>query len=394
MQHWLTARQVHPSPGEWIIRVFECLRMITTKSSSSEKRAICSGLATKLLDIGSPELLFPSQQSQGEGRTSAFLFVQLITIDIRSMYPTLFESPQSPTYTVQSHQQADRLDILSRFLVYLVDLNDISEIGVEPNLILRLREDISESIAMTIEFLRDRWDDARFSSSEVSTRATSADPTKMRIAHQDPLLMGAIHAVSLWLKEEDSLRKEATGIIDIFLAIWDSERVVGFDHRHVILCALQALANEKEARQQILTYNGWNVLWRHIESIYIHAGSCSNNELSLAINAATLLSDILRVEMVGQMDWAQAVTSALKSGADKGHVLQGDLQLQLQVAFLYLASSCYIGVRMTFTDVAENKAVLDELRKLHQEIVCNRDKAQYTEWITQCLEDITEDLGV
>lgn len=200
----------------------------------------------------------------------------------------------SSSYPVISQRLACSYDILTAFVGYLVQLDSVFErTELDPENLLKLRGIMGEALSLTIEFLRDRWD-AKFAGAAGYQMDTSGerriqprDGTSLNIAWdaagiegglvRDPLVISAIRALSLWLREDDSLRKEAGGLMDVFLGLWKQstehqvnsstpERIV--DYRLWLVSALAGTLMEKNGREMFKIHSGWDVIWLDIQNAY------------------------------------------------------------------------------------------------------------------------------
>jgi len=150
---------------------------------------------------------------------------------------------------------------------------------------------------LTVEFLRDRWD-AKFAGAAgyqmdtpgnnvVELRSQPCDGNPLSIAWdavgiegglvRDPLVISAIRTLSLWLREDDSLRKEAGGLMDVFLGLWkqSSEHQVNsgmpekiVDYRLWLVSAIAGTLTEKNGREMFKIHGGWDVVWLDIQNVY------------------------------------------------------------------------------------------------------------------------------
>lgn len=151
-----------------------------------------------------------------------------------------------------------------------------------PESLLKLRTSISDTMSVTIEYLRDRWDaavagamglhpDARIGAAETATgshRTLAWDSMKDN-AEEDMFILSAIRALALWLREEDNdtLRKETTGLMDMFMDLYKSSSQDKLDFRSPVLVALQGITSIPKGRVSFLDNNGWSILTSDLLSI-------------------------------------------------------------------------------------------------------------------------------
>ena len=218
----------------------------------------------------------------------------MLLIDIRATIPSFQEQLNTPEYSNMSKRVAESLDVVSNFVGYLVQsfgddrddgdfdstANRGSNLQLEPSQLLQLRTDISETMSLTIEHLRDRYDasvagaaglhpsartDTDPSSSAPRTITWQSSTTSMP---EDPLTLSEIRALALWLREDDNdaLRKEAAGITDVLLGLF-SERQAGIDFCSPVLIALEGVLEVPEGVEAFLREEGWEKLTLRIQEV-------------------------------------------------------------------------------------------------------------------------------
>jgi len=228
------------------------------------------------------------------------------------------EQLSSPTYPQVSHRLSCDFDILTSFIGYLVQLDfPFDETELDPESLLKFRSEIGQTLSLTIEFLRDRWD-AKFAGASGYEMDTSMDDDRgeakepPRGGHplnlawdaasiggglvRDPVVMSAIRALSLWLREDDSLGKEAGGLMDVFLGLWKQSQSSpgGVDYRLWLVSALEGTLTEKNGREMFRKMGGWELLWGEVRSGYLSsvAGTWPEIEVvKLAIEEVRVLQD-------------------------------------------------------------------------------------------------------
>lgn len=239
-----------------------------------------------------PQLFSPKTASD---KPSSYLFLNLILIDIRTTIPTLLQLLNRPDYVASSFRIACAYDIISSFVGFLIrcmDDEDDVPLPMPPDLILKLRKNIGETMSLTIEYLRDRWDaahagamglhpDARpepaHTSSGTAHLPLAWDSAKGDTVENDALVLAAIRALSLWLREDENgmLRSEATGLADMALDLyessscWDGASGPGrtLDFRPPVLAALEAMSTTEDGTGIILRHNAWAILSKDLVTI-------------------------------------------------------------------------------------------------------------------------------
>lgn len=259
----------------------------------------------------------------------------MLLIDIRSTIPSLQEKLNTPEYSTTSMRISESFDILSNFISYLVgslDHNDdSSQLQLEASQLLQLRTDISETLSLTIEHLRDRFDasvagaaglhpSARNSTdpSSSNTRAIIWQALDMSMA-EDPLTLSEIRALALWLREDDNdaLRKEAAGIMDLFLNLYadtDSQA----DFCSPVLIALEGILTVPEGVDAFLSEEGWNIIYQGLQRGLISG----ENAAEQGIEAVRILLIVAESDVTGPSneDWMSVVDLAVEA-------LQGKLSI-------------------------------------------------------------------
>jgi hypothetical protein len=194
------------------------------------------------------------------------------------------ESLTKPSYPSTALRLSAGYDVIVAFLHVLLQIveddEDIVETSNEPimspDLLLKLRGDLSETFSLTMEYLRDRWDSSRFGAlglhpdARAPQQSTSNTPLPLTWDNpslslsKDPITLAGLRAISIWLREDDNptLHKQALGIMDIMLTLYtesnDSSEV---DFRPPVLTALSALLQSSDtAVQDFLQGDGWSIL--------------------------------------------------------------------------------------------------------------------------------------
>ena len=193
--------------------------------------------------------------------------MNLMLIDIRSSAPTLLEQLNSAEYAKLSRRLASAFDVISMFIGHLVrclEDDSLETFTMSPDSLLKLRKGISETMSVTVEYLRDRWDatfagamglhpDARASSTETATGShrSLAWDSIASAADEDPLILSAVRALALWLREDENevLRKEATGLIDMFMELYQGSSADKQDFRSAALVGMEALTTMPRGRE-------------------------------------------------------------------------------------------------------------------------------------------------
>ncbi|KEY69418.1 hypothetical protein S7711_05732 [Stachybotrys chartarum IBT 7711] len=322
--------QIIPSHPKWLKAVVGYIQNLVTSRPTPEARSAYTNAAASLLQTYPSEaqiLLFSDHEK--DGKPFAYLFVNLLLIDIRSTVPSLLEQLNSSTYSTTSRRLASAFDVICFFIGYLVrSLDDeaFDKLVMPPESLLKLRKGISETMSVTLEYLRDRWDasvagamglhpDARTATAEVSTgsRLTLAWDSKDNSANQDPFTLSAVRALALWLREDENetLRGEATGLTDMLLELYQLQPNDALDFRSPVLVAFEALVTLEQGREMLLNHNGWELLSKDLVSI-IHklTQDIEERDLSRGIEIVRVLLAIADQEASSTPEaWMDLITT-------------------------------------------------------------------------------------
>lgn len=234
--------------------------------------------------------------------------------------------------------------------------------------LLKLRKGISETMSVTVEYLRDRWDasvagamglhpEARVGAAETSmgSRHTLAWDSMKNNADEDPFTLSALRALSLWLREDenDTLRKEATGLIDMLLDLYRSSSVEELDFRPAVLVALEPLVMIDEGRELLMKHEGWKVLSHDLTIILQeHSRLARDDETSRGIDTVRVLLLIVEQERTGTSEeWMNLITTVAAWDLPEQSI--SPLLREFEVAVLQLCSavlvSANLGLRKRYT---------------------------------------------
>jgi hypothetical protein len=316
-----------------------------------------------------PQLLFAGNSK--EEKPFSYLFVNLLLIDLRSSFPTLLGKLNSPDYATTSRRLASAFDAIASFVGFLIrsmdDDTQAFSLAMPPDLLLKLRKSISETLSISIEFLRDRWDastagamglhpDARASAAQTSVgpRLTLAWDSMKNSVHQDPLILSATRALSIWLREDDNelLRRESVGLLDMLIDLYKSSAPATLDFRSSILVALEGLTTFEEGIEGVLSHDGWQVLSKDLIYITQLVSTTSDKaEAARGVEIVRVLLPIVESERTGtREDWMGLIT-AVAAWDVPDYKSTPSIQ-EFQVAVLQLAtaltSSAHDGLRKRY----------------------------------------------
>ena len=230
--------------------------------------------------------------------TTPFLYVlpSLLAVDLHSTFPSLLEQLASPEYPAISRRLAADFSILSAFLGFLASsMDDLgSSPSLEPDLLLKLRKQFAELSSLTMELLRDRWDAAVSGVAGLHPEARPG-PEKRQSGNTplsltwdssdggvalDPMILAAVQYLALWLREDENenLRREAAGTVDVLLGLYtfdcndtretDEKASTGAPNfTSPVLVALEGILVSEEGIEAFQRENGWELLSRDLSTI-------------------------------------------------------------------------------------------------------------------------------
>jgi hypothetical protein len=227
-----------------------------------------------------------------------------------------------------------------------------------PDLLLKLRKDIAETMSLTVEYLRDRWDASvagapgLHPSARTGTAATSEgtrltltwDSMKDNVA-SDNLILASIRMLAIWLREDENenLRNESAGLMDMLVELYQARVSGGLDFRYPILTALEAILTTEDGVDGFLAQNGWHVLSQDLALVISGSTNVGNPfveaEALRGIEIVRALLAVIDHESTTEPreDWMEMV----KIAASMKHTSQAEhpLVMELQIAVLQLAAA-------------------------------------------------------
>ncbi|PKS10315.1 hypothetical protein jhhlp_002066 [Lomentospora prolificans] len=351
-----TAKQTIPSWPQWLGPVVAFIKRLVLSRPTPEARSAYINAAAALLQAYPREAasaLFSSDPT--EEKPLPYLLTSLVLIDIRSSCPTLLEKINSPGYDQTSRRLASGYDIVSSFVGYLIrSLEDEDSVLVmDPNLLLKLRNSITETMAVTIEYLRDRWDasiagamglhpDARSGAATTGTGShlTLAWDSAKDNADNDPMILAAVRALAIWIREDDSssLRKEASGLLDMLLDLYKSSLPTKYDFRSAVLVALEGILAVKKGKEAFFAHDGWAILAKDLLDIFQRTSKEINEpDASRGVEIVRILLPLAEEEETGTREaWMDTITSV--AAWDAPDAEQPSLVQECQVSVLQLCA--------------------------------------------------------
>jgi hypothetical protein len=344
---------------------------------TAASRAAFTNLSAALLELYSfqaPHLLFtdqPTTTSSSPSTTTpaSYLLINLLLVDLRATLPTLLAQLNNPDYYPStSHRLTSAFNTISHFIGYLLraldsDSEDTNQYLINPDQLLKLRKSLSETLSLTTEFLRDRFDAAVAGAmglhpdARVGEAIAASGASHLTLAWDikntgvgggvadDPLVLAAIRALAIWVREDEGelLRREVCGLGDMFVDLYLSSGQERLDFRRAVLVAFEGMVVERKGREAVVENGGWEVLAGDLISI-LEAASSSESKEGLEEDAARgveivrVLLQIAEAERPGPREsWMDVVTKVAAWYVPEGN--QPAVVIECQVAALQLATA-------------------------------------------------------
>ena len=378
-----------------------------------------------------PPLLFKNLSSSQSSGSKPFLyfFLGMISVDLRSSFPSLLELLASPEYPEISQRLTADFDILSAFIGFLSQSFEEEETGVTlplaPDLLLKLRKELAETSSLTVEFLRDRWDAAVSGAAGLhpSIRPGQAVPvsssTPLSLTWddkeggvvKDPLTLAAMRYLALWLREDDSemLRSEAAGVLDVLLGLYDYKdeegKIKGFDEstfKSPVLIAFEGILTTDDGVDAFLREDGWTVLSKDLcDDVLPHAlnaNSTSSSAFTLRRGIEIVRVFVTVVEHESSKGTREGWMSMLKTAAvalPTTRKEESAMKLELRVSLYQLAAAllAHAPIGMQSRYATEANRVRDECKTVARVFDASREHADSVEGALEVMNWL-EELGI
>jgi hypothetical protein len=360
-----------------------------------------------------PPLLFSDgEASTDDTKPFSYLFINLVLIDLRSSFPSLLSKLNTPEYPAISGRLSSALDVVLFFIGFLIgclgeEINSNPfNLSMSPDLLLKVRKNIAETMSLTIEYLRDRWDasvagaaglhpSARYGTAATSegTRLTLAWDSVNEVVTNDTSILASIRTLATYLREDENenLRKESAGLMDMLVELYQASTSSTVDFKHAVLRALEIILTTEAGIDGFLNKNGWEILSQDLISIVSGSGATEDSSADEYVEKG---QDLVRVLLVvvdsepttePRESWMEIIKSAasMKPPTSKDPIAL-DLQIAvLQLAAALLTSSSY-GMRKRY--VIYITAMLGLATQIRKEV--RKLKGQDMEEIREELNDV------
>ncbi|KAK4123620.1 DUF1941-domain-containing protein [Parathielavia appendiculata] len=410
--------EVVPPNPKWLPSLGHFIRNLVASRPNAASRNAFTNLSAALLELypfQAPQLLF-TDKSTTDTAPFSYLLVNLLLVDLRATLPTLLPQLNSPDYPSTSRRLTSAFNTISHFIGYLLRAMDADSdnhgLLISPDHLLKLRKSISETLSLTTEFLRDRWDAAVAGALGLHPDARAAEAvTASGVSHltlawniknaeggsgmgvaDDPLALAAVRTLAIWIREDENelLRKEVSGLADMLVDLYRSSSAAGtvFDFRRAVLVAFEGLVAERKGREVVVENGGWEVLAGDLIAILEASSSSSSSSGSLEEDAARgveivrVLLQIAEAARPGSREaWMDLVTKVAAWYVPEAD--QPSVVLECQVAALQLVTALLANTHpgMQKRYVHSTTAVLGIANQLRVKL--RRDEA-----LDEALEDV------
>ncbi|KAK1751565.1 e9b59b6a-f39c-4d2a-9b94-75afe2ab05bc [Echria macrotheca] len=393
--------EVLPPNPSWLPSVSKFIFQLVISRPTASSRAAFTNLSAALLEtypLQAPPLLFANDTPNDE-KPLSYLLINLILVDLRSSLPLLLEQLNTPLYQPTAHRLTSAFNILTNYTGFL--LRSSSSSVLSPSHLLKLRTLISETLSVTIEFLRDRYDASTAGALGLHPSARTSDHISLTwdsadaatTLANDPLTLAAVRSLAIWLREDDNdmLRREAAGLVDLLLDLYQSTS----DHpfRRPVLVALEGITAEKKGRDAFLDNNGWDVLAGDMLSILTSSDKTDEKEAETGVEIVRVLIHVAETESPGPREaWMDLVTKVaawyyVPPPGDKNVGMAEEFQVAVLQLVTALLVGTHPGVRRRY--VHSTSAVLGIAKVLRERIVRGGGEAGLVEG----LDDVLVTLG-
>lgn len=220
----------------------------------------------------------------------SYLFINLVLIDLRSSFPTLLSQLNSANFYEISQRLGAAFDVISVFIGFLIqslDAPNKCKLCLAPDLLLKIRKDVAETMSLTIEYLRDRWDASVAGAAGLHPSARTGipearpeitwDSAKDRV-YRDPLIFAGIRSLAIWIREDENenLRCESAGLMDMLIDLYniDESEKDSFDFRYSIALALEGILTTQDGVDAFLRQGGWQIFEKDLNKIIRITADC------------------------------------------------------------------------------------------------------------------------
>lgn len=257
-----------------------------------------------------PFLLFGHRQREGpvtSKKPLSWLFAQLRIIDIRSSIPSLMEKLETPEYPMISERLTACYEITSALIGFLVQTNvaltegegGFQTLPFSVELILQMREDLSNICSLTVEYFRERYDTttggfhpaSRDLLGECVERGSSPQPTgNAPPMSREPLIGAQLQMLALWLREDDgeTVREQAASILKIMLSLYGTND----DFRTPLLTVIEQTLNISGGIDVFRHNHGWEKLMKDLKAVLEYPRTPPSHVIAYGIQIHDIIAPV------------------------------------------------------------------------------------------------------
>ncbi|KAK6595608.1 hypothetical protein H4I96_09927 [Botrytis cinerea] len=394
-----------PRNPKWLKSIVVLLRELVNRKPTLAGRVAYTQAAAALLQaypVTCPSLLFndenlhTSNKNESNSKPFSYLFVNLLLIDLRSSFPSLLAKLNNSDYSNISQRLAAAFDVLSSFIGYL---------------------DIAETMSLAIEYLRDRWDasiagaSGLHPSARAGTTATS-EGTRLTLTWDsiqdkvttDPLILASIRALAIWIREDENenLRKESAGMMDMFIELYKISTMDEPDFRYPILLALEGIMTTEDGVEAFLNQDGWQVVSEDLLLILSRVAdttpptkfqSSITAEAARGLQIVRILLAVIDEESTSfiKQEWLTLIstTSAIKLAASSSSSVAIELHIAMLQLSTALLSKSGDGMRKRYSkDQEAQRKMAEELEVIVGNMGDKQEAAEFKELLSDVILDL------
>ncbi|RKF73691.1 putative duf1941 family protein [Golovinomyces cichoracearum] len=415
----LQSSTLSPSP-RWLKPLIGMIRNLVIKKPTVDGRTAYTKLAAGLLLVWPgecPKLLFGGfMDTTLDSKPFSYFFVNLLLIDLRSSLPTLLSKLNSPDYHKASQRLSAAFDVVSSFIGFLV--RSIDEpfqctLSLTPELLLKLRKNVAETMSLTIEYMRDRWDASVAGAPGLHPSARSGTPgerlgitwgSMKEDVSIDPVIFAGIRTLAIWIREDENqnLRLESAGLMDMWIDLYRSNKRAqeDFDYRFSIASALEGIMCSYDGVESFLSHNGWGVLVHDLENIIRNLSKLQISEMEFLSREANrgiqIVKNLLLIldhPNTGTVE--EAWMSVVKITA--GTKIESELTIPIVIEFHIATIQLSLGLLTKAADGMTKRYITSQapisglIRQLLDRVKSMEDRAEAAELI-ELLQDASLEL--
>lgn len=379
-------------------------------------RAAYTELSSQLIQLypnTTPHLLFAPEQQQAsssEGKPFSYLFITIVLVDLQASFPTLLSDLNSSTYSSTSNRLSSAFNIVSSFIGYLVnslDGSSTASLAAAPDLLLKLRREIGQTMSLTVEYLRDRFDASIAGALGLHPEARTGTANTFTGKHltltwesmkddipNDSLILASLQCLAIWTREDEneSLRTESCGLMDMFMELYRVSSDGKLDFRYPVLLTLEAIIDSAEAIEIFLNNGGWGTLAMDLISALSDNQSSTADFVRGIQVVKTLLVIVDDSTLLPEEEWMSVVTktTSLKAPQPDGP----PALIELHIAMLQISSALLAKASggMQKRHITTYPAIRGFSNQLLQVVAQMPDRQEAAE-LSGLIEDVDLELG-